>query len=85
MSSVVIPEGFRVHTENGAKLLLPEGNEAFLNPVQEFNRDISVASIRVWSEQLNELKQKKWNEKRKRGETHMSQPDAKRRHGVFSA
>lgn len=62
---VTIPNGFRVHTENGAKLLLPEANQVFLNPVQEFNRDLSVAAIRVWSEQLNEIKRQKWENKQK--------------------
>ncbi|KAF8576392.1 N2,N2-dimethylguanosine tRNA methyltransferase [Ramaria rubella] len=80
MSSVVTPEGFRLHCENGAKLLLPESNDAFLNPVQEFNRDLSVASIRVWSEQLDEIKEKRWNDKRKRKEKQKDSehPEAKR-------
>ena len=80
MSSIVSPEGYRLHRENGAKLLLPPSNQAFLNPVQEFNRDLSVASIRVWSEQLNEIKEKRWNEKRERN-AEIKQPDKKRKKG----
>ncbi|KAJ3744718.1 N2 N2-dimethylguanosine tRNA methyltransferase [Lentinula detonsa] len=53
-----VPDGFRLHTENSSHILISE-NEAFLNPVQEFNRDLSVACIRTWSEELNELKQKR--------------------------
>ncbi|KAJ4000743.1 N2 N2-dimethylguanosine tRNA methyltransferase [Lentinula boryana] len=56
--SFPVPDGFRLHTENSAHILISE-NEAFLNPVQEFNRDLSVACIRTWSEELNELKQKR--------------------------
>lgn len=85
MSSVAtIPEGYRLHCENGAKLLLPESNEAFLNPVQEFNRDLSVASIRIWSEQFNEIKEKRWNDKRKRKDQGIQQPEAKRKKGMIS-
>ncbi|KAF7363475.1 tRNA (guanine(26)-N(2))-dimethyltransferase [Mycena sanguinolenta] len=54
-----IPEGFTLHTENNSHILL-SSNEAFLNPVQEFNRDTSVACIRVWSEEQHELKKAKW-------------------------
>jgi tRNA (guanine26-N2/guanine27-N2)-dimethyltransferase len=54
-----IPEGFTLHTENNSHILL-SSNEAFLNPVQEFNRDTSVACIRVWSEELHESKKARW-------------------------
>ncbi|KAF8910968.1 tRNA methyltransferase [Gymnopilus junonius] len=58
-STTTVPEGFRLHTENTSHILLSE-NEAFLNPVQEFNRDLSVACIRVWSEELSRVKKEKW-------------------------
>lgn len=57
---VVVPEGFTLHTENSAHLLLPATKDAFLNPIQEFNRDLSVACIRVWSEEMNAEKEAKW-------------------------
>jgi tRNA (guanine26-N2/guanine27-N2)-dimethyltransferase len=83
MSSIVAPEGYRLHSENGANLLLPPSNEAFLNPVQEFNRDLSVAAIRVWSEQLNEFKEKRWNDKQKRNEEKgLKPPEKKRKKGT---
>ncbi|KAJ7632658.1 N2 N2-dimethylguanosine tRNA methyltransferase [Roridomyces roridus] len=61
MTTVIpeIPEGFTLHTENNSHILLAS-NEAFLNPVQEFNRDTSVACIRVWSEELYKTKKEKW-------------------------
>jgi tRNA (guanine26-N2/guanine27-N2)-dimethyltransferase len=66
--ALTVPEGFTLHTENNSHILLPSSNEAFVNPVQEFNRDISVACIRVWSEELNRAKWAKWeqNQERKR-------------------
>jgi tRNA (guanine26-N2/guanine27-N2)-dimethyltransferase len=56
---IEIPSGFRLYTENTSHILLSE-DEAFLNPVQEFNRDLSVACIRIWSEDLNMMKEEKW-------------------------
>ena len=61
-SSVTVPDGFTLHTENTSHILLPSNNEAFLNPVQEFNRDLSVATIRVWSEVLNRTKEERWRQ-----------------------
>jgi tRNA (guanine26-N2/guanine27-N2)-dimethyltransferase len=57
--SVEVPDGFTLHTENTSHILL-SSNEAFLNPVQEFNRDISVACIRTWGDDLNITKEEKW-------------------------
>ncbi|KAJ7774567.1 N2 N2-dimethylguanosine tRNA methyltransferase [Mycena maculata] len=67
-----IPEGFTLHTENNSHILL-SSNEAFLNPVQEFNRDTSVACIRVWSEELHRLKKEKWLLARERKQTKKKQ------------
>ncbi|KAJ7774864.1 N2,N2-dimethylguanosine tRNA methyltransferase [Mycena metata] len=55
-----VPDGFTLHTENNSHILLPSSNEAFLNPVQEFNRDLSVAFIKTWSEELHNTKKAKW-------------------------
>ncbi|TFY64033.1 hypothetical protein EVJ58_g2891 [Rhodofomes roseus] len=63
---ITIPEGYTLHTENTTRILLPPGNQAFLNPVQEFNRDLSVACIRTWSELLNEEKEAKWRQTQER-------------------
>lgn len=57
---LTVPEGFTLHTENSAHILLPATKDAFLNPVQEFNRDLSVACIRVWSELINAEKEARW-------------------------
>ncbi|ORX47492.1 N2,N2-dimethylguanosine tRNA methyltransferase [Hesseltinella vesiculosa] len=41
---------FNPVTEGKATILFPKNNEVFYNPVQEFNRDMSIAAIRTWSE-----------------------------------
>ena len=58
--TIDVPPGFTLHSENTTRILLPGNNGAFLNPVQEFNRDLSVACIRVWSEEWNRAKELKW-------------------------
>jgi tRNA (guanine26-N2/guanine27-N2)-dimethyltransferase len=60
---ITVPPGYKLHTENSAHILLPDTDDAFLNPVQEFNRDLSVASIRVWAEQRDAIKKEKWLER----------------------
>ncbi|CAE6474058.1 unnamed protein product [Rhizoctonia solani] len=57
-----IPEGFTVHTENTAKILLPSETTTFLNPIQEFNRDLSVACISVWGKRWEEVKRARWEQ-----------------------
>jgi hypothetical protein len=79
--SITVPEGFTLHTENTSHILLPSNNEAFLNPVQEFNRDLSVAAIRVWSEDLNKKKEERWRQARERRQKKAGKlpaPDRKR-------
>jgi tRNA (guanine26-N2/guanine27-N2)-dimethyltransferase len=60
IEQIKVPPGYKLHTENSAHILLPDTDDAFLNPVQEFNRDLSVASIRVWAEQRDAMKKEKW-------------------------
>lgn len=59
-AAIEVPPGFKLHTENTSHILLPENNEAFLNPVQEFNRDLSVACIRTWAAERAKLQESKW-------------------------
>jgi tRNA (guanine26-N2/guanine27-N2)-dimethyltransferase len=47
-----VPEGFNVVKEGSASILYPEGNQVFYNPVQEFNRDISILNLRLLAETL---------------------------------
>jgi tRNA (guanine26-N2/guanine27-N2)-dimethyltransferase len=45
-----IPVGFTSITEGKATILFPTDNGVFYNPVQQFNRDLSIAAIRCWAE-----------------------------------
>ena len=47
-------------TEASATILYPKsGKESFYNPVQEYNRDLTIAVIEEWSKQfLKERKEK---------------------------
>lgn len=74
---IEVPAGYKLHTENSARLLLPDTNEAFLNPIQEFNRDLSIACIRVWAEEEEERKKSRWM----RTQEHKAEQASKRRKG----
>lgn len=63
---IEVPTGYKLHTENSAHLLLPDSNDAFLNPIQEFNRDLSVACIRVWAEEEEEKRKSRWTRAQER-------------------
>ncbi|KIY43399.1 N2,N2-dimethylguanosine tRNA methyltransferase [Fistulina hepatica ATCC 64428] len=75
---ITVPEGFKLHTENGAHLLLSP-DEAFLNPVQEFNRDTSIACIRVWTEELNKKREERW---RRAQDTKLQKSAKKKQRGI---
>ncbi|KAF9264645.1 N2,N2-dimethylguanosine tRNA methyltransferase [Marasmius fiardii PR-910] len=80
-ASIVVPEGFKLYTENNSHILLAS-DEAFLNPVQEFNRDLSVACINVWSEQVSKAKEERWKKQAQRKKAakgeESNQPPSKR-------
>ncbi|KAL7283462.1 hypothetical protein ACG7TL_002894 [Trametes sanguinea] len=73
-----VPEGFTLHKENTSAILLPATNDAFLNPVQEFNRDLSVACIRTWGAVMNAEKERKWRAAVERRAAKKGEPRAKR-------
>lgn len=56
----------KVIHEGKAKIIFPNSNEVFYNPVQVFNRDLSVACIQVYTEELFPLTAK-FKKKRKTG------------------
>jgi hypothetical protein len=49
-----VPAGYKAHTESSTTILVPEANTAFLNPVQQYNRDLSIAVIRAWNDMRKE-------------------------------
>ncbi len=44
--------GWSVVQEGNAKVLFPSQKDVFYNPVQEFNRDLSIAVIKLHARQL---------------------------------
>ncbi|KAJ1024794.1 hypothetical protein NDA16_002834 [Ustilago loliicola] len=52
-SGITLADHESAFRENSATIVMPSAEAAFLNPVQEFNRDLSTLAIRTWSERLN--------------------------------
>jgi tRNA (guanine26-N2/guanine27-N2)-dimethyltransferase len=61
-----VPEGFSAHTERNATILLPTQDKPFLNPIQEYNRDLSVAVIKHWGTIKEKALKSKWDTKQAR-------------------
>lgn len=61
-----VPAGFVLHTESTTSILFasvedPTGKpQVFLNPVQQYNRDLSIVAIRTWSEQRQKERAAAW-------------------------
>ena len=60
-----VPAGFVVHAESTTSILFasPQATgpaPVFLNPVQEYNRDLSIVAIRTWSEQRQKDRAVAW-------------------------
>lgn len=52
-SGITLGEHESAFRENSATIVMPSAEAAFLNPVQEFNRDLSTLTIRTWSERFD--------------------------------
>jgi tRNA (guanine26-N2/guanine27-N2)-dimethyltransferase len=63
MTTSIDIEEFSIITEGKSSILFPKTNAVFYNNVQQFNRDMSVAAIRTWSESFLEEKEKKARKK----------------------
>lgn len=62
-----IPDTHRPHTERCTTILVPKDDSAFLNPVQEYNRDLSVSVIRAWNEERKEKLEARWRDRLAKG------------------
>mmetsp|Transcript_23691 Transcript_23691/g.74540 ORF Transcript_23691/g.74540 Transcript_23691/m.74540 type:complete len:831 (-) Transcript_23691:739-3231(-) len=47
---VDVPEGFKLVEEGSARMVYPSENEVFYNPVQVYNRDLSIAVIQTYAQ-----------------------------------
>lgn len=61
---------FKIVQEGGAKILFPNKETVFYNPIQQFNRDLSVTCIKAWDEIYQE-------EARERREAKKNQANSK--------
>ncbi|KAF8320025.1 N2,N2-dimethylguanosine tRNA methyltransferase [Clavulina sp. PMI_390] len=77
--NIVVPENYTLHQENSAYLLLPSEKGAFLNTIQEFNRDLSVACIKTWGERSNREKLARFQSNQSKGKA----PAKKKRRLMF--
>lgn len=53
-------DNFAKIREGRAEILFPQNNEVFYNPVQEFNRDMSIASIKTWASIFRQETKTSW-------------------------
>ena len=65
----------RAKKEKGSKDSKSTSQSVFYNPIQQFNRDLSVLAIRVFAEDLNAIRKAKWVEKQPQDED----PNSKKR------
>ena len=57
LSSTELENGVKV-TEGKAEICFPDSNSVFYNPVQEFNRDLSTAVLRLFSQEFSSNKER---------------------------
>lgn len=82
-----------MHAERGARILvkhtpslepgaIDKGEKpVFINPIQEFNRDLSVCALRVWSLARQEEKHAEWANKRLKNKGANSKHNKKAKNG----
>src|SRR5579859_7259849 len=81
MAGTTMAQEFTKVTEGKATILFPK-DEVFYNPAQIFNRDLSVAVIRTWSESLareptrKQLRKAVWEQKKKSQQQAQQQEEA---------
>ncbi|SPO47310.1 related to N2,N2-dimethylguanosine tRNA methyltransferase [Moesziomyces antarcticus] len=78
-SGITLADHESAFRENSATIVMPSAEAAFLNPVQEFNRDLSTLAIRTWSEQLDAEKKARFLKAAQRKSTTNSKGKGKRK------
>jgi tRNA (guanine26-N2/guanine27-N2)-dimethyltransferase len=82
VEATAAPSGYTIHTENSARILLPSEATAFLNPIQEFNRDLSVACIKTWGKRWDGARRVRWESGKGQGKEGRGK---KRKRGRFGS
>lgn len=57
LSSTELENGVKV-TEGKVEICFPDSNSVFYNPVQEFNRDLSTAVLKLFSQEFSSNKER---------------------------
>lgn len=60
-SGITLTDAESAFRENSTTIVMPSAEAAFLNPVQEFNRDLSILAIKTWSERLDAEKRARFH------------------------
>lgn len=85
-SGITLADHESAFRENSATIVMPSAEAAFLNPVQEFNRDLSTLAIRTWSERLDAEKKARFLRAAQRKAASAANPKGKgKRKGVEAA
>ncbi|CCF56838.1 hypothetical protein KAFR_0B05430 [Kazachstania africana CBS 2517] len=58
-------EDFKIVKEGSAEILFPKKEDVFYNPIQQFNRDLSVMCIKAWDKMYRQEAQTKGNKRSK--------------------
>ncbi|TKY89129.1 hypothetical protein EX895_001660 [Sporisorium graminicola] len=78
-SGITLADHESAFRENSATIVMPSAEAAFLNPVQEFNRDLSTLAIRTWSERLDTEKKARFLRAAQRKPTSATKGKSKRK------
>ena len=81
LKPVIKPDAdkFTIVTEGKAHILFPEKETVFYNPIQQFNRDLSVSCIKAWDNLYGQPKQERSKSKGKKRGMDESEESSKKR------
>ncbi|AQZ12181.1 TRM1 (YDR120C) [Zygosaccharomyces parabailii] len=77
-ANLINPEDYNIVKEGRAEILFPKKDTVFYNPVQQFNRDLSVCCIKAWDHMYGQPSKKSRRRRRKAAEEG-EEPEGKRR------
>lgn len=76
--NLINPEDYNIVKEGKAEILFPKKDTVFYNPVQQFNRDLSVCCIKAWDRMYGQPSRNSRRRRRKAAEA-SEEPEGKRR------
>lgn len=69
------PEGYIVHREASTEILVRDAGAktVFINPIQEFNRDISIVALTAWAKLVDREKRESFVRRRSKQQANKKQ------------